>query len=132
MPALLHREADPEGRALTGLGAHADLPVVGDHDPPGERQADAVAGDVVRLPDKEGYQVVTELTGIVSGHVVMLSAHSAEEDARRGLEAGADDYITKPFRPRMLREQLEAIVARPVRAATDTGEPGTAAESQAS
>ena len=86
----------------------------------------------VGLPDMEGYQVVTELTGIVSGHVVMLSAHSTEEDARRGLEAGADDYITKPFRPRMLRAQLEAIVARPARAATDTGEPGIAAESQAS
>ena len=63
-------------------------------------------------------------------YVVMLSARSTEEDARRGLEAGADDYLTKPFRPRLLREQLQAIVARPARAAA--GAPDAAAESEAS
>ncbi|MEE1617863.1 response regulator transcription factor [Brachybacterium sp. J153] len=86
----------------------------------------------VGLPDMEGYQVVTELTGIVAGHIVMLSARSTEDDARKGLEAGADDYLTKPFRPRMLREQLQAIVARPARAAAESDVPAVDAESEAS
>lgn len=68
----------------------------------------------VGLPDIEGYDVVRRARPQLDGHIVMLSARSEEADARRGLEAGADEYLTKPFRPRQLREQLAEIVARPV------------------
>lgn len=67
----------------------------------------------VGLPDIEGYDVVRQARPLISGHIVMLSARSQESDAQRGLEAGADEYLTKPFRPRALREQLAGIVARP-------------------
>jgi len=68
----------------------------------------------VGLPDLEGYDVVRTARASVEGHIVMLSARSEQADAQRGLDAGADAYLTKPFRPRQLREQLSEIVARPV------------------
>ncbi len=71
----------------------------------------------VGLPDMEGYEVVRRARPQVSGHIVMLSARSEAADARKGLEAGADEYLTKPFRPRLLRQQLDEILSRPVRAA---------------
>lgn len=71
----------------------------------------------VGLPDIEGYEVVRRARPQVGGHIVMLSARTEEADARRGLEAGADEYLTKPFRPRRLREQLAEIVERAVTSA---------------
>jgi len=68
----------------------------------------------VGLPDIEGYDLVRRARPLISGYIVMLSARSQESDARLGLDAGADEYLTKPFRPRELREQLAGIVARPV------------------
>ena len=68
----------------------------------------------VGLPDMEGYEVVRGARRLVDGHIVMLSARSEDADARRGLDAGADEYLTKPFRPRQLREQLREIISRPL------------------
>lgn len=69
----------------------------------------------VGLPDMEGFEVVRRARPLLTGHIVMLSARSEAADAQQGLEAGADEYLTKPFRPRQLREQLSEIVARPVK-----------------
>ena len=71
----------------------------------------------VGLPDMEGYEVVREARSRIAGHIVMLSARSETADARQGIEAGADEYLTKPFRPRLLRQQLQEITARPARGA---------------
>lgn len=68
----------------------------------------------VGLPDIDGYELVRRARAQVSGHIVMLSARSQEADVQLGLDAGADAYLTKPFRPRRLREDLAEIVARPV------------------
>lgn len=68
----------------------------------------------VGLPDMEGYEVVRRTRHLVSGHMVMLSARSEAADAQLGVDAGADEYLTKPFRPRQLRETLREIVTRPV------------------
>ena len=65
----------------------------------------------VGLPDIEGYDVVRRARDRVSGTIVMLSARSQEADAQLGLDAGADEYLTKPFWPRELRERLAEIVA---------------------
>ncbi|HEX7350857.1 response regulator [Brachybacterium sp.] len=69
----------------------------------------------VGLPDIEGYEVVRRARDRVEGHIVMLSARSQEADVQLGIEAGADEYLTKPFRPRQLRERLMEIVTRTVR-----------------
>ncbi|UQN28076.1 response regulator transcription factor [Brachybacterium kimchii] len=65
----------------------------------------------VGLPDMDGYEVVRRVRTAVIGLIVMLSARSQAEDARLGLEAGADAYLTKPFRPRQLRQELRNLVA---------------------
>ena len=44
--------------------------------------------------------------------ILMLTAKSAEEDRIRGLELGADDYVTKPFSPRELVLRVQAILRR--------------------
>ena len=44
--------------------------------------------------------------------VVMLTARGEEEDKVRGLEVGADDYITKPFSPKELVARLKAVIRR--------------------
>jgi DNA-binding response OmpR family regulator len=64
------------------------------------------------LPDVPGETVARELRG--NGHVpiLMLTAKTAEEDRIRGLELGADDYVTKPFSPRELVLRVQAILRR--------------------
>lgn len=44
--------------------------------------------------------------------IIMLTARGEEEDRIRGLETGADDYVTKPFSPRELRARVEAVLRR--------------------
>lgn len=50
--------------------------------------------------------------------IIMLTARSAEEDRVRGLETGADDYVTKPFSPRELVARVQALLRRSKPAAT--------------
>ena len=67
------------------------------------------------LPDVPGETVARELreTGPTAGTpILMLTAKSAEEDRIRGLELGADDYVTKPFSPRELVLRVQAILRR--------------------
>ena len=64
------------------------------------------------LPDVPGETVATELRAVGPTPIVMLTAKSAEEDRIRGLELGADDYVTKPFSPRELVLRVQAILRR--------------------
>ncbi len=67
------------------------------------------------LPDVPGETVARELRAAsVTGTtpILMLTAKSAEEDRIRGLELGADDYVTKPFSPRELVLRVQAILRR--------------------
>ena len=70
------------------------------------------------LPDVPGETVARELraasaTGAKGATpILMLTARSAEEDRIRGLELGADDYVTKPFSPRELVLRVQAILRR--------------------
>jgi DNA-binding response OmpR family regulator len=67
----------------------------------------------VMLPDLSGFEVMRTLRA--EGHkvpTIMLTAKGAEEDKVRGLELGADDYVTKPFALRELMARVEAQVRR--------------------
>ena len=65
------------------------------------------------LPDIPGETVARELRSAGSGiPVLMLTAKSGEEDRIRGLELGADDYVTKPFSIRELLARVKAVLRR--------------------
>jgi DNA-binding response OmpR family regulator len=64
------------------------------------------------LPDVPGEAVARELRANGQMPILMLTAKSAEEDRIRGLELGADDYVTKPFSPRELVLRVQAILRR--------------------
>ena len=66
----------------------------------------------LRLPDVPGETVAREVGAAAGTPVLMLTAKSAEEDRIRGLELGADDYVTKPFSPRELVLRVQAILRR--------------------
>ena len=64
------------------------------------------------LPDVPGEEVARELRATAATPILMLTAKSTEEDRIRGLELGADDYVTKPFSPRELVLRVQAILRR--------------------
>jgi DNA-binding response OmpR family regulator len=64
------------------------------------------------LPDVPGESVLREVRALGPVPVLMLTAMSSEEDRIRGLELGADDYVTKPFSPRELVLRVQAILRR--------------------
>ena len=78
--------------------------------------AAAAAPDLVvldlGLPDVPGETVARELRATARTPILMLTAKSSEEDRIRGLELGADDYVTKPFSPRELVLRVQAILRR--------------------
>ena len=68
------------------------------------------------LPDKNGYQVCEEIRRFdVSVPILMLTARSQESDKIRGLDSGADDYVTKPFSVGELIARLRALFRRATR-----------------
>jgi DNA-binding response OmpR family regulator len=66
----------------------------------------------VMMPDMDGFEVLKLIREISSVPVIMLTAKGEEEDRVRGLELGADDYITKPFSPRELVGRVRAVLRR--------------------
>jgi DNA-binding response OmpR family regulator len=64
------------------------------------------------LPDVPGETVARELRSTAPIPILMLTAKASEEDRIRGLELGADDYVTKPFSPRELVLRCQAILRR--------------------
>jgi DNA-binding response OmpR family regulator len=66
----------------------------------------------VMMPDIDGFEVLKIIRETNSVPVIMLTAKGEEEDRVRGLELGADDYITKPFSPRELVSRVRAVLRR--------------------
>ena len=83
----------------------------------GLNKAKAVNPDLifldVMMPKKSGFEVCEQLKkdentkGI---YIIILTARGEESDERRGIEVGADEYITKPFSPRKLSARLHEIL----------------------
>ncbi|MBG6184319.1 DNA-binding response OmpR family regulator [Arthrobacter sp. CAN_A214] len=66
----------------------------------------------VGLPDIDGFEVARRIRCFSSTLIVMLTARSDPADEARGLEAGADGYLLKPFRPSELRTRIEEGLGR--------------------
>ncbi len=66
----------------------------------------------VMMPDIDGFEVLRIVREVSSVPVIMLTAKGEEDDRVRGLELGADDYITKPFSPRELVSRVKAVLRR--------------------
>jgi len=66
----------------------------------------------VMMPDIDGFEVLKKIREANSVPVIMLTAKGEEDDRIRGLEMGADDYITKPFSPRELVSRVKAVLRR--------------------
>lgn len=66
----------------------------------------------IMMPDIDGFEVLKMMREISSIPVIMLTAKGEEDDRVKGLEMGADDYITKPFSPRELVSRVRAVLRR--------------------
>jgi two-component system KDP operon response regulator KdpE len=66
----------------------------------------------VMMPDLDGFETLRLIREISTVPVIMLTAKGEEDDRVRGLELGADDYVTKPFSPRELVSRVRAVLRR--------------------
>jgi len=102
MTYTLRREGYDVIGAIDGLQAldrlRADLP-------------DIVVLDV-RMPRLNGFEVCRRIRHISEIPIIMLSARGEEQDILRGLQVGADDYITKPFSLKQLVARMETVLRR--------------------
>jgi two-component system KDP operon response regulator KdpE len=80
------------------------------------RQWDAHRADLVLLdlglPDLDGVEVITRIRREATTPIIILSARGDERDKIAGLEAGADDYLTKPFATDELNARIRAVLRR--------------------
>lgn len=95
----------PEAEVISATSGEEGLRLI-------ETQApDLVLLDIV-LPGMDGFQVCQEIRRFSDVPIVMLSARDSEVDKVRGLEMGADDYITKPFSHLELLARVRAVLRR--------------------
>jgi DNA-binding response OmpR family regulator len=102
---LLRRYLERAGHSVltTGSGAEALMLLV-------DSAPDLVLLDL-GLPDVDGFEVLQRATEIATP-VIALTARSSVEDRIRGLERGADDYVTKPFSPQEVVLRVAAVLGR--------------------
>ncbi|HEY6527144.1 MAG TPA: response regulator transcription factor [Cellvibrionaceae bacterium] len=74
-------------------------------------QPDLVVLDLM-LPEKNGFDVCREVRQFFAKPILMMTASGDEVDEVLGLELGADDYITKPVKPRVLLARIKALLRR--------------------
>lgn len=66
----------------------------------------------VMMPDMDGWQVLREIRETSKVPIIMLTARADERDELKGFELGVDEYIAKPFSPKILMARVEAILRR--------------------
>ncbi|MBL4631663.1 MAG: winged helix-turn-helix domain-containing protein, partial [Paraglaciecola sp.] len=66
----------------------------------------------IMLPVKDGFDVCREVRSFYHGPILMMTARDHEMDEVLGLELGADDYVTKPVKPRVLLSRIKALLRR--------------------
>ncbi|WP_230976625.1 MULTISPECIES: response regulator transcription factor [Georgenia] len=102
----------------TASTGEAGVEAVREHQP-------VVATLDISLPDFDGFEVARRIRAFSDAYILMLTGRADEIDTLLGLEAGADDYVTKPFRPREVRARIEAMLRRPRAAGVAPAVPGT-------
>lgn len=85
-----------------------------------ESMPDLVLLDV-KMPKLDGFEALEMIRDVSDVPVIMLTVRSEEDDRVKGLDLGADDYITKPFSPRELASRIRAVLRR-VKGAQDEEE----------
>lgn len=103
---LLRGYFEREGFAVLTTGSGAEAITLA-----GSAHPDLIVLDL-RLPDVAGETVAAEVRRTARTPILMLTAKAGEEDRIRGLELGADDYVTKPFSPREVVLRAQAILRR--------------------
>ena len=66
----------------------------------------------VMMPKMDGWQVCSEIRKVSKVPIIMLTAKSEEQDELLGFELGVDEYISKPFSPKILVARVDAILRR--------------------
>ena len=118
MPTILVVEDEPEIadllRSYLEREGHRVL-VAGDGEA-AVREVEAAPPDLVvldlMLPRLDGWEVSRRIRAVGPVPIIMLTARDREEDKIRGLELGADDYVTKPFSPREVVARVRAVLRR--------------------
>jgi len=77
----------------------------------GVKGIDLVILDVM-MPKMDGWQVCREIRKVSNVPVIMLTARGEERDELKGFDLGVDEYISKPFSPRILAARIEALIRR--------------------
>jgi DNA-binding response OmpR family regulator len=85
-----------------------------------ETKPDMVILDI-EMPKVDGFEVCRRMSGESNALVLILTCRDREQDEVRGLELGADDYLTKPFSPRQLLARIRALARRASSAPTIRG-----------
>jgi len=73
---------------------------------------DLILLDIVLMDDVDGYEVARQVRGFSEVPIIMLTARAEETDLLEGFDAGADDYITKPFSSKELLARVRAVLKR--------------------
>ncbi|HEX9065170.1 MAG TPA: response regulator [Streptosporangiaceae bacterium] len=127
---VLAIEDEPDLRRLLGIiFGHAGYEVAEASDGEeglrvfAQRQPDVVVLDI-GLPVLDGWQVLARIRAGSDVPVLLLTARAMEAEKERALEAGANDYVTKPFRRRDLVARIESLVG-PADATKISGESST-------
>jgi DNA-binding response OmpR family regulator len=120
-PLILVADDDPDIRSLVALRLERsgyDVVAAGDGEQALatalERAPDVALLDVM-MPKLDGYEVTQRLREHEATRhlpIILLTARVQETDIARGVEAGADDYVKKPFSTNELRDRVQAVLGR--------------------
>jgi len=103
---MMRRMLELEGyRVITSPDGQTALEIM-EHDPP-----DLLLLDIM-LPGMEGHTVCRRIREFSQIPIIMVTAKGADEEKVKGLDAGADDYVTKPFSASELTARVRAVLRR--------------------
>jgi len=103
---MMRRILDLEGyQTLTASDGEAALNVFDEHSP------DLILLDIL-MPGIDGYDVCRRVREFSQMPIIMVTAKESDQEKVKGLDAGADDYITKPFSSQELAARVRAVLRR--------------------